>query len=185
MGKEQTEESENLTLLLSSERWWGCRDRELWLPQLNLTQTSRHGKHPSDLPHLRLSSHYLQPLSLIWEGEKSTWHLQMAVIQCSEGSLPPPASLSLGNSLCHNEITSAAEWGVSEGWMSGEMLSQAGWAPLLPEFNIHVLHHLGCALAQASAPLTGTLGQVRGWGRVTKGPFCNGSAAGEWRFCSF
>lgn len=47
------------------------------------------------------------------------------------------------------------------------------------EFNIHVLHHLGCALAQASAPVTATLGQVRGWSRVAQGPFCNGSAAGN------
>lgn len=76
----------------------------------------------------------------------------MAVIQCSEGSLSMPASLRLGNSLCHNETTSVAKWGVSEGWMSGEMLSQAGWALLLHEFNIHVLHHLGCALVQPSAP---------------------------------
>lgn len=29
------------------------------------TQTFRHGQHPSDLPRLWLSSHYLQPLSLI------------------------------------------------------------------------------------------------------------------------
>lgn len=59
------------------------------------------------------------------------------------------------------------------------MLSQAGWALLLPEFNIHVLHHLGCALAQASAPVTATPGQVRGWSRMAQGPFCSGSAAGE------
>lgn len=58
----------------------------------------------------------------------------MAVIQCSEGSLLTPASLSLGNFLCHNETTAVAKWEVSEGWMSGEMLSQAGWALLLHEF---------------------------------------------------
>lgn len=90
----------------------------------------------------------------------------MAAIQCHEGSLLTPASLSLGNSLCCNETTSAAEWGIGEGRMRGGMLSQAGWALLLHEFNIHVLHHLGCALARSSAPDRETLGQERGWIKV-------------------
>lgn len=74
---------------------------------------------------------------------RSTWHSQTAVIQGSEEFPSTPAPLSLGSSLCHNELTSVAEWGGSGGWMAGEVLSQAGWALLFPKFNIHVLHHLG------------------------------------------
>lgn len=68
--RSKLEEAENSTPLPSSEGWWGCRDRELWLPQLNLTQTSRHGKRPSDPPHLQLSSRYLQPSLLDLRGRK-------------------------------------------------------------------------------------------------------------------
>lgn len=76
----------------------------------------------------------------------------MAVIQRSEGSLLTPAPPSLGNRFGHNETTSAAKGGVRGGWVSGEMLSQAGWALLLHDFNIRVLHHPGCAPVRSSAP---------------------------------
>lgn len=119
---------------------------------------------------------FSQPsVSLLYlRGRQSTWHLQTAVIQGSEGSPSTPASLSLESSLCHNEPTCVAEWGGSGGWMGGETLFQAGWALPLPEFNIHVLHHLGCTLVQSSAPERMTLGQARGSTKVAREPLCNG-----------
>lgn len=132
MVKEQTEEATNSAQLpSSSEGQQGRAGVQPWLPQLHLTL--RHREQPSDLQHLWFYSHSFQPLLFIRGAEipRALWlWFSAARVSTAPG---------LGNSLCHSESPSLPQEGAREGWGSVEVLSQPGWARLLP--NCKVLSH--------------------------------------------
>ena len=131
-----------------SEGWWGhgrvvgiCRDAEVWLSLLNLTQIFGHGKHPSDLWQLWFSSHNFQPFFFICGGRNPLGICRWLWFNAAKSLYQSQPLWALGTpcAMMKPHLWPSGE-SVKGGWAGRWFLSQAGL------YCFIILTPMGCTI---------------------------------------